>query len=203
MDLKRTFDVVVASAVGIVASPIILLTGALMTVAHGGQSPFFMQERVGKDGVCFQILKIKSMKDAFNESGALLPVQERTTTLGKFIRKAKLDELPQILNVLKGDMSIVGPRPLLTTQVGIADDPKRITIRPGIVGLQQISCGNNASYDEMLSLDHKYIEECSAQTPLKNLVYDLSIMTRTPLAILKNWKTPHYRNVVIPPRNDG
>ncbi len=189
ISLKRAFDVV-GAATGLLASaPVIAGVGFLMHASHGS-GVFFEQERIGKDGKPFTILKIKTMRDAFDAAGKPLPDNQRTSRLGILIRKSRLDELPQLINVFCGDMSLVGPRPMLKSQP-LTLDPVRTKVRPGITGIAQIRALNNLSYSQQLLLDQEYVTRLLDMSALQQAWYDVSIMARTPFSIFRNWSVPH------------
>ena len=184
MALKRAFDIVVASVGLVVTSPITLSIGFSMAVAYKS-SPLYRQIRVGLNNKPFTIYKIKSMNDSKDEQGFLLSDERRTSRLGRFLRKTHLDELPQLLNILKGDMSIVGPRPV-HANVKESKDKKRHLVRPGLTGMVQISGKNLLSHDECLELDHAYVDNNS-------LSKDFMICVRTPMSIVKFRHAPHFK----------
>jgi lipopolysaccharide/colanic/teichoic acid biosynthesis glycosyltransferase len=159
---KRLFDVVVAVLVLVTASPLLILISALVRRAHG-RPILFVQERPGLDTKPFKIYKFRTMQDLRDASGNLLPDEQRLTPLGRFLRVTSLDELPELFNVLKGDMSLVGPRPLLMNYLPYYTERERHrhTIRPGITGLAQISGRNELSWKERLELDVWYAENWS------------------------------------------
>lgn len=184
MTLKRYFDIAVSS-IGIAALTLPVLGVAFAMAATYRQAPFFCQKRVGQHGTSFNIIKIRTMKDAFNEAGHPLPDDLRTAALGNFLRKTKIDELPQLINVLKGEMSLVGPRPIRDIY-SIATDAVRCSVQPGMTGLSQISGGNSLTTTKVLELDKKYIKE-------QSFGLDLSIIIKTPYSIFKQRKAPHSR----------
>lgn len=155
-----------------------------------------MQERMGKDGKPFKIIKIKSMTDTFNEFSN---VDERVSKAGVFIRKTKLDELPQLINVLKGEMSIVGPRPLPRNE-HIAGSGV-LSVTPGMTGQYQIQNTNEISVEDRSKIDMQYIQTITPMNQVERLQYDLSIIAKTPASIIKNWKVSHYRKETSLPRN--
>jgi undecaprenyl phosphate N,N'-diacetylbacillosamine 1-phosphate transferase len=141
--------------------------------ANNGK-PFFVQKRPGKNERIFSIIKFKSMNDRKDADGNLLPDRQRLTKVGAFVRKTSLDEIPQLINVLKGDMSLIGPRPLLVSYLPFYTEREKLrhTVRPGITGLAQISGRNNLNWDERLELDAQYVENiCFA--------VDIKILTKT------------------------
>ena len=153
----------------IVLSPLLLVVTVWLHFANKGAGAFFTQERPGKDERIFKLYKFKSMTDERDSEGNLLPDGKRLTPVGRFIRKTSLDELPQLWNVLKGDMSFIGPRPLLVQYLPYYSDRerKRHCVLPGISGLAQVSGRNSISWDEQLELDVYYVENISFFLDLK------------------------------------
>ena len=164
-------DILVASIILIILSPIILLS-LLIQWIEIGTSPVFIQTRPGKNEVLFNIIKLKTMNEKRDSSGNLLPDKDRITRFGKFFRSASIDELPQLINVLKGDMSFVGPRPLLVAYLELynAEQKKRHSVRPGITGLAQVSGRNAISWEEKFSFDIRYVESISFLLDVKILL---------------------------------
>jgi len=170
---KPTADVLVASIGFIVTLPVfVLLTVTLFFTNHG--SPFFFQIRPGKHGKLFKIAKFKTMNDKKDANRNLLPDAQRLTTLGIVIRKTSLDEIPQLINVIFGQMSLVGPRPLLPEYLGIYNNhqSKRHDVRPGITGWAQVNGRNAISWEQKLELDVWYVEN-------QSLLLDIKILLRT------------------------
>ncbi len=185
MDSKRAFDIAFASAGTLIGFPFVVLACLTMAVANRS-SPLFEQERVGLNRTTFTIYKIKSMKDTVDENGILLPDDQRTTFLGKLLRKFRIDELPQFLNIFKGDMSVVGPRPVHKGHTSLARDIKRHNIKPGLTGPAQIAPKKDLITDqEVLALDHAYVDTHS-------LSKDFMICVRTPISLITNYKAPHF-----------
>ena len=170
---KRLMDILFASILLIVLSPIILLS-LLIQWIEIGTSPVFIQMRPGKDEVPFKIIKLKTMNEKIDSEGNLLPDNFRITRFGKFFRSASIDELPQLINVLKGDMSFVGPRPLLMEYLSHynEDQRRRHDVCPGITGLAQVNGRNTISWEEKFTYDIKYSKEIS-------LFLDLTILIKT------------------------
>jgi len=167
---KRWFDVA-ASALGLVGlSPLLLFTAILVRIKHGAPV-VFRQERPGRDQKPFLIYKFRTMTEDRDSTGALLPDSARLTRFGAWLRSTSFDEFPELLNVLKGDMSLVGPRPLLMRYTPYFSDEElaRFSVRPGITGLAQIAGRNLVSWDERIRTDLKYVETCSMTTDLRIL----------------------------------
>lgn len=150
--------------------PVFLIVALVLSIANKGK-PFFLQARPGKDGNIFHIIKFKTMSDEKDIHGNLLPDSHRLTPVGKFIRKTSLDEIPQLLNVLKGEMSLVGPRPLLPQYLELYTDfqKQRHQVKPGITGWAQINGRNNISWSRKLELDVWYVQHQSFWLDLKIL----------------------------------
>lgn len=167
--IKRILDFIGALIMLIVLSPLLLVVTVWLHFANKGAGAFFTQERPGKDERIFKLYKFKSMTDERDSEGNLLPDGKRLTPVGRFIRKTSLDELPQLWNVLKGDMSFIGPRPLLVQYLPYYSDRerKRHCVLPGISGLAQVSGRNSISWDEQLELDVYYVENISFFLDLK------------------------------------
>ena len=157
--IKTFIDRVLALVVLLAISPIFLIVMISLMLAYRG-NPFFYQKRPGRNEKIFKIVKFKSMNDAKDADGKLLPDALRLTRLGSLIRKTSLDEIPQLINVVKGDMSLVGPRPLLLEylQYYTEEEKLRHTVRPGITGLAQINGRNNLDWEARLALDVEYVE---------------------------------------------
>ena len=165
---KRIFDFVIALLVLLLASPVFLLTYIVLSFLNNGK-PFFTQQRPGKNEKLFKIIKFKSMNDKKDAKGNLLPDAERLTSFGKFVRKTSLDELPQLLNVLKGDMSLIGPRPLLVSYLPLysKEQRKRHQVKPGITGWAQVNGRNAISWEKKFEYDVWYVQNCSFKLDIK------------------------------------
>lgn len=167
---KRVLDFVLAVFGFILLFPIFLVIWTILLFVNNGK-PFFLQPRPGKDGKVFSIIKFKSMTDKKDEKGQLLPNNLRVTKFGTFLRKSSLDEIPQLLSIIKGDMSLVGPRPLRVHYLPYytTREKKRHEVRPGITGLAQVSGRNALAWDERLEMDVKYVENLTFSTDIKIL----------------------------------
>lgn len=171
---KRLIDFVLALTGLICVSPIIIVVAILLHFANKGAGAFFFQERPGKDEKIFKVIKFKSMTDERDAEGNLLPDAQRLTKVGRFVRATSIDELPQVINVLKGDMALIGPRPLLVEYLPYYKQRERLrhTVRPGITGYTQTHGRNNLTWDERLEMDVYYVEHLS-------FGMDLSVFFRT------------------------
>ena len=179
--LKRVIDFILVFIVLVVIWPILLLITIWLHFANKGAGAFFTQERPGKDGKIFRVIKFKSMTDERDASGKLLPDAKRLTHVGKFVRATSIDELPQLINVLKGDMALIGPRPLLPEYLPLysEEQARRHEVRPGITGWAQCHGRNAISWTEKFKLDVWYVDHCSLLTDLKIIFYTIkSVLMR-------------------------
>ena len=160
---KRFFDFCIVLIALLIIWPFLLIIAVWLHFANKGAGAFFFQERPGKDGKIFKLIKFKSMTDERDAEGNLLPDKDRITSVGKFVRKTSIDELPQLINVLKGDMALIGPRPLLPEYLPYYTERERLrhTVRPGISGWAQVNGRNNVTWDQKLELDVYYVEHLS------------------------------------------
>lgn len=166
---KRFIDFWIAFIVIILISPILLVVTIWLHFANKGAGAFFFQERPGKGGKVFKVIKFKTMTDERDVNGNLLPDEKRLTKVGKFVRSTSIDELPQLINVLKGDMSLIGPRPLLVQYLPLysPEQARRHEVRPGISGWAQCHGRNAISWTEKFKLDVWYVDHVSLTTDLK------------------------------------
>lgn len=178
--MKRLFDLVVVSAGLLVVGPVILLL-ALLVLWKLGSPVFFTQIRPGLRGVPFRMVKFRSMTDARDAEGKLLPDADRLTPFGKFLRATSLDELPELWNVLTGEMSLVGPRPLLMEYLPLysSEQSRRHEVKPGITGWAQVNGRNDLSWDEKFALDVSYVDHQSFWFDLRILWMTLSKVFRS------------------------
>ena len=170
--LKRVFDFIIVLCVLLVIWPILLIIYIWLTIANKGAGALFYQERPGKDENIFRVMKFKSMTDERDADGNLLPDKDRITVVGRFVRKTSIDELPQLINVLKGDMALIGPRPLLPEYLPYYTEREKLrhTVRPGISGWAQVNGRNNVTWDQKLELDAYYVEHLSLWMDIKVLL---------------------------------
>ncbi len=166
---KRLFDFVIVLTALLIIWPILLIITVWLHFANKGAGAFFTQERPGKDAKIFKVIKFKSMTDERDENGKLLPDAQRLTKVGRFVRSTSIDELPQLFNVLKGDMALIGPRPLLVQYLPLysKEQARRHEVRPGITGWAQINGRNTISWSEKFKLDVWYVDHCSLWTDIK------------------------------------
>jgi lipopolysaccharide/colanic/teichoic acid biosynthesis glycosyltransferase len=166
---KRIIDFTIALVALSLVWPILLCVYIWLTIANKGAGALFFQERPGKGEKIFNIIKFKTMTDECDASGKLLPDAQRLTKVGKFVRSTSLDELPQLLNVLKGDMALIGPRPLRVYYLPLysKEQARRHEVRPGITGWAQVNGRNNISWTKKFELDVWYVDHCSLWTDIK------------------------------------
>lgn len=190
--MKRIFDVAVAFIALLILSPVFLLVGLAVAVKLG-RPVFFKQQRPGLHGKPFQILKFRTMTDARDENGALLPEDIRLTDFGKWLRSTSLDELPELINVLKGDMSLVGPRPLLMEYIPLYNDfqKQRMKVPPGITGWAQVNGRNAIVWDKKFEYDIWYIKN-------RSLLLDLKILFLTVSKVFEREGIGHENEDIMP-----
>ena len=166
---KRVIDFSIVFVVLLVIWPILAIITIWLHFANKGAGAFFYQERPGKNEKIFKVIKFKSMTDERDVDGKLLPDKDRITTVGKFVRKTSIDELPQLINVLKGDMALIGPRPLLPEYLPYYTEREKLrhTVRPGISGWAQVNGRNSVTWDQKLELDAYYVEHLSLMMDIR------------------------------------
>lgn len=166
---KRLIDFIIVLTALLIIWPILLVIYIWLTIANKGAGALFFQERPGKDAKIFKVIKFKTMTDERDANGKLLPDAQRLTKVGKFVRSTSIDELPQLINVLKGDMALIGPRPLLVKYLPLysKEQARRHEVRPGITGWAQCHGRNAISWTEKFKLDVWYVDHCSLITDIK------------------------------------
>ena len=169
--LKRVIDFFISLCLLILLAPLLILISIILVLQNRGKTPFFFQDRPGKGQQKIRIVKFKSMTDERDKTGKLLPDKERITKIGGFIRKSSIDEIPQLFNVLLGDMSLIGPRPLLFKYLPLysKEQSRRHNVRPGITGWAQVNGRNNISWMKKFQLDVYYIDHISFALDMKIL----------------------------------
>ena len=177
---KRFFDIVIALIALVIFSPLLFLVFLLLLISNKGK-PFFFQKRPGLNGEIFKVIKFKTMNDKRDKVGNLLLDEKRLTKLGIFLRKTSFDEAPQVINILKGDMSIIGPRPLLPDYLPLYNDEqkKRHNVKPGITGWAQINGRNAISWNKKFEYDVWYVEN-------RSFLLDVKIFFKTFLKVFKS-----------------
>ena len=183
---KRFFDFWISLIALICISPILLVVTIWLHFANKGAGAFFFQERPGKDEKIFKVIKFKTMTDERDEEGNLLPDELRITKVGRFVRSTSIDELPQLINVLKGDMSFIGPRPLLVKYLPFYSEEERLrhTVRPGISGWAQVNGRNTIGWDKKLAYDVEYVKNLSLMMDMKVLFKTIhNVLARTDVVL--------------------
>ncbi len=166
---KRILDILISGIVLLLIGWFLILVAVFLNFANKGAGPFFYQERPGKDEKIFKVIKFKTMTDERDENGNILSDEKRLTKVGKIVRSTSIDELPQLINVFKGDMSLIGPRPLLIQYLPLynAEQKRRHEVRPGISGWAQCHGRNAISWKEKFELDVWYVDHCTLWTDIK------------------------------------
>lgn len=177
---KRSLDIIISSIALLLIGWFILLVALFLHFANKGAGAFFTQERPGKNAKIFKVIKFKTMTDEKDENGNLLPDAQRLTKVGRIVRSLSIDELPQLVNVFKGDMSLIGPRPLLVKYLPLYDEVqnRRHEVRPGITGWAQVHGRNHCKLSEKFQLDVWYVDHCTLWT-------DIRIIWMTVMNVLK------------------
>lgn len=177
--IKRAIDLIIAVSILLLTSPLLVLIIIIQIIVNNG-AVFYFQDRPGLNSIPFKIIKFKSMRDLHNEVGELLPDEERITAFGKFLRNWSLDELLQLVNVIKGEMSLVGPRPLLIQYLNLYNEEqkKRHNVKPGITGWAQVSGRNGLTWQEKFEADIYYVDN-------QSFLFDIKILTMTIYKVLR------------------
>ena len=184
---KRMMDFILVFCVFAVIWPMLLLITLWLHFANKGAGAFFTQERPGRDGKIFRVIKFKSMTDERDADGNLLPDAERITPIGRFVRGTSIDELPQLINVLEGDMALIGPRPLLPRYLPYYTEREQLrhTVRPGITGWAQVNGRNNVCWDERLEMDAWYVEHLSFLLDVKIVLMTIrNVLSRKDVTVV-------------------
>lgn len=194
--IKRVLDFFISLLALICFSPLLLVVAIWLHFANKGAGAFFLQERPGKDAKVFKIIKFKTMTDERDADGNLLPDAQRLTQVGQFVRSTSIDELPQLINVLKGDMALIGPRPLLVEYLPLysPEQTRRHEVRPGITGWAQCHGRNAISWTEKFKLDVWYVDHCTFCT-------DISIVFKTIKNVLRREGISQEGNATMEPFN--
>lgn len=188
---KRIIDFTIVFIALLIIWPILLIITIWLHFANKGAGAFFTQERPGKNGKIFKVIKFKSMTDERDENGELLPDAQRLTKVGKFVRSTSIDELPQLINVLKGDMALIGPRPLLPEYLPYYTEREQLrhTVRPGITGWAQVNGRNNVTWDQKLEYDAYYVEHLSFSMDIKVLFTTIkNVLERKDVVVVPSTK---------------
>lgn len=187
--IKRLLDFSIVLMALLIIWPVLLCITIWLHFANKEAGAFFTQERPGKDGKIFKVIKFKTMTDERDAEGNLLPDADRLTKVGRFVRSTSIDELPQLINVLKGDMSLIGPRPLLVKYLPYYTDREQLrhSVRPGITGWAQVNGRNNLNWDERLECDAYYVENLSFLMDLKVLYQTvINVIKRKDITVITN-----------------
>ncbi len=178
--LKRLFDFLASLIILVCISPVLLVITIWLHFANKGAGAFFYQERPGKNAKIFKVIKFKTMTDERGSNGRLLPDIQRLTKVGRFVRSTSLDELPQLINVLKGDMSLIGPRPLTPVYLQLYNEQqaRRMEVRPGITGWAQVNGRNHCKLSKKFEYDVWYVDHCS-------FLLDMKILWKTIVNVVK------------------
>ena len=194
--IKRCISIVGALLALVCVGWLIVIVAIWLHIANKGAGAFFLQERPGKDAKIFKVIKFKTMTDEKDAEGELLPDAERLTEIGRIVRSLSIDELPQLINILKGDMSFIGPRPLMTKYLPLytPEQMRRHEVRPGISGWAQVNGRNALSFTERFKLDVYYVDHCS-------FLLDAKILLMTIFKVVKREGISHEGHVTMEPFN--
>lgn len=183
---KRVIDFTIVFVSLMIIWPVLAIITIWLHFANKGAGAFFYQERPGKDEKIFKVIKFKTMTDERDANGNLLPDEQRITKVGKFVRSTSIDELPQLINVLKGDMSLIGPRPLLVKYLPYYTEEERLrhTVRPGISGWAQVNGRNTIAWDKKLAYDVEYVKNLSLMMDIKVLIKTIkNVLSRADIVL--------------------
>ena len=194
--IKRCISIVGALLALVCVGWLFVIVAIWLLIANNGAGAFFLQERPGKDAKIFKVIKFKTMTDEKDAEGELLPDAERLTKIGRIVRSLSIDELPQLINILKGDMSFIGPRPLMTKYLPLytPEQMRRHEVRPGISGWAQVNGRNALSFTERFKLDVYYVDHCS-------FLLDAKILLMTIFKVVKREGISHEGHVTMEPFN--
>lgn len=190
--IKRVIDFTVVFVVLLIIWPFLLIISIWLHFANKGCGAFFFQERPGRNEKIFKVIKFRSMTNERDGQGNLLPDKERLTRIGIFIRSTSIDELPQLINVLKGDMALIGPRPLLPQYLPYYTEREKLrhSVRPGITGLAQVNGRNNLSWNERLETDVQYVEKLSILLDIRIFIKTiLNVVSRKDIVVIPGSKS--------------
>lgn len=176
---KRLSDLIISLLSFVILFPFLSIVAVWLHFANKGSGVFFLQERLGKNSKAFKVIKFKTMTDEIGDNGRLLPDEQRLTKVGRFVRSTSLDEFPQLINVIKGDMSLIGPRPLTPVYLQLFNEhqARRMEVRPGITGLAQVNGRNHCKLSKKFEYDVWYVDHCS-------FLLDVKIMWKTIVSVL-------------------
>lgn len=183
---KRVFDFLISLIALLITGWFLIIIAIWLHFANKGAGAFYYQSRPGKNGKIFKVIKFKSMSDERDENGKLLPDKQRLTSAGRFVRSTSIDELPQLINVLKGDMSLIGPRPLLVEYLPLytPEQARRHEVRPGITGWAQVNGRNFLPFSKRFELDVWYVDHCTLWTDLKIILVSVkNVLMRKDISI--------------------
>jgi len=192
--IKRIIDFLLSLITLVILSPVLLLLIILGAIFMGG-NPFYFQARPGKNEKIFKIIKFRTMDNRRDEEGRLLPDDVRINAYGKFLRKTSLDEIPEMINILKGDMSLVGPRPLLTEYLPWYSEEEKLrhTVRPGLTGLAQVNGRNFVSWDNRLAYDVEYVKNLTFMMDIKVIFKTVAVVfAKKDIAVCTNQVEPNF-----------
>ena len=192
INLKRAFDIAISAPALILSAPVILISAFTVATTNNFKNPILIQERAGLQNTPFKLYKIRTLMSKYNTNNLPLNNEYTTNEFCVFLRKSRIDELPQLINVLKGDMSLVGPRPLAFHKMN-TQNIERQSVLPGITGTGQLKGTKKLNSTELLEIDLNYIRDCAKLSDFKHVLKDIDILIKTPFSLYKNRNVPHYR----------